>query len=114
MHEFSIAEGIISAIIQKCINNGFNKVEKVKISVGSASGVMSEALLFAFDVLKSDTIAQNAILFIEKIPLSGICMNCFSKFMTEEPYILVCPYCNSNSLKIHSGMEMDIEEIEVR
>ncbi len=113
MHEFSIAESVISTAVEQCKKNGFSRVEKVRISLGSASGVMSEALLFAFDALKKETIAEEAILFIEANPLSGVCMNCLCNFTIYEPYILSCPYCQSNSFKINSGMEMNIIEIEV-
>ncbi len=113
MHEFSIIDSLISAVNKECINAGFNKVKKIKILVGKASGAMPEALLFAFDVLKKQTIADEASLLIEKIPVAGHCNNCQCAFTTEESFIFACPYCDSSSLKINSGRELDIAEIEV-
>lgn len=113
MHEFSIIDSLISTVVKECRNAGFSKVEKVKISVGKASGAMPEALLFAFDVLKKQTIADEAFLLIEEIPVAGNCMNCKNAFTTEDPFIFVCPFCQSSSLKINSGRELDIAEIEV-
>lgn len=113
MHEYSIAESLISIAINECRKNGFSRIDKVKISVGKASGVMPEALLFAFDVLKIDTIAENAKLFIEEKLLSGYCENCMANFTTEDAFIYSCPSCRCSSFKITAGRELDIDEIEV-
>lgn len=113
MHEFSIIDSLISTVLKECRNAGFSKVEKVKISVGKASGAMPEALHFAFDILKKQTIADEASLLIEEIPVAGHCNNCQCAFTTEESFIFACPYCGNNSLKINSGRELDIAEIEV-
>lgn len=113
MHEYSIVDSLISIAIKECRKNGFNKIESVSVSIGKASGVMPEALLFAFDALKMETIANEAALHIEEIPLSGYCENCKGDFMTEEFFIFACPSCGSGSLKITSGRELEIKEIEV-
>lgn len=113
MHEFSIIDSLISTVVKECRNAGFSKVEKVKILVGKASGTMPEALLFAFDVLKKDTIVSEASLIIEEILVAGHCKSCGNAFTTEESFILACPFCQSSSLKINSGRELDIAEIEV-
>lgn len=113
MHEFSIIDSLISTVLKECRDAGFSKVEKVKISVGKASGVMPAALLFAFDALKQDTIASEASLLIEEILITGQCNNCECDFTSEESFIFACPCCQSNSFKINSGRELDILEIEV-
>lgn len=113
MHEFSIVESLISIAIRECEKNGFSKIQNVKILIGKASGVMPEALLFAFDVLKMETIAGDSTLLIEEMPLSGYCENCKSNFVTEEVFIFTCPSCGGNSLKVTSGRELEIKEIEV-
>ncbi len=113
MHEYSLADSLISLAIKECRKNGFNRIENIKILVGKASGVMLEALLFAFDALKKETIAAEATLLIEEIPLSGYCENCKNSFTTQDVFILACPSCQSSSLKITAGRELDIKEIEV-
>ncbi len=113
MHEFSIVESLISIAVKECKKGGFSKVEKIKILVGKASGVMPGALLFAFDALKRETIADGASLVIEEMPVSGYCENCKSAFTTEDAFIFTCPSCQCSSLKINSGRELDIAEIEV-
>ncbi len=113
MHEFSIVESLISIAINTCRNEGFSKIEKVRIVVGKATGVMPAALFFAFDALKKDPIIRDATLFIEETLLTGYCNDCNYTFTTDEGFIFVCPKCESSSFKIISGMELNIAEIEV-
>lgn len=113
MHEVSIAEGLLATAVNECKKSGYGSIEKVSIRIGKASGVMPEALLFAFDAMKSDTIANTAVLDIEEVPLAGICLTCEKDFKTEESYLLCCPHCDSSSFKIISGRELDITELEV-
>jgi len=113
MHEFSIIESLISTAVGECRRRGFSKVEKIKILIGKASGVMPEALFFGFDVLKRDTIAGEASLVIEEVPVTGYCSNCSSSLITNEAFIFLCPFCSSTSLVINSGRELNIVEIEV-
>lgn len=113
MHEYSIVDSLISIAIKECKKIGFSRIDNVRILVGKASGVMPEALLFAFDALKRETIAEKATLFIEEIPFSGFCETCKSNFISEDTLIFACPSCQGSSLKITSGRELDIKEIEV-
>ncbi|MBF0327885.1 MAG: hydrogenase maturation nickel metallochaperone HypA [Nitrospirae bacterium] len=113
MHEVSIAEGLLATAVNECKKSGYGKIEKVSIKIGKASGVMPEALLFAFDAMKPDTIASEAVLDIEEVPLAGICLYCEKNFETEDSYLLCCPHCESSSFRVISGRELDITELEV-
>lgn len=113
MHEFSIVESLISTVVNECRNAGFNKIEKIRILIGKASGVMPEALLFAFDILKEDTITKDATLIIEEALLTGRCNNCDRIFTTEEAFIFSCPNCHHSTFEIIAGQELNIIDIEV-
>jgi|Deesub1362A_J573_1020465.scaffolds.fasta_scaffold15846_4 hydrogenase nickel incorporation protein HypA/HybF len=113
MHEVSIAQGILDIIIENSEKYGFKKVNSVLLRVGKASGIVIDALRFAFEVVKKDTIASEADLLIEEIPLGGVCLNCNNSFTTEDSYILECPHCGDISFKITQGRELDIIELDV-
>ncbi|MBM4129390.1 MAG: hydrogenase maturation nickel metallochaperone HypA, partial [Nitrospira sp.] len=83
------------------------------VRVGRASGVMPEALLFAFDAIKTGTVAEKASLTIDEIPIGGFCSSCNSEFSVEEPYVLFCPKCGETSFRLNTGRELDIQEMEV-
>lgn len=113
MHEASIALSMLDIISTRCMEEGYNRINSVKIRIGKASGILPEALSFAFEAAKIDTIAKDAELIIETIPLGGICNDCGNPFEVDEPVVLKCPRCSSSSFKIEKGFEMDIIEIDV-
>lgn len=113
MHELSIAQNIIDIISEQCLRSGHTRIEAVNIRIGRASGIMSDALFFAFDAIKAESIAEGAVLHIEEVPVSGRCNECKSDFIVQEVYILFCPHCGGGSFRMVSGKEMDIIDMEV-
>ncbi len=113
MHEVSIALGLIDLVEEKCRETGYQTVASVKVHVGKASGILPEALNFAFESAKRETVARHSELVIELIPLGGVCTACNQRFTTDEPYILECPSCSSSSFKINQGYELQLIELEV-
>jgi len=114
MHETSIALGILDIINDRCIAEGYHAIESVRLRIGRAAGIMPEALLFSFDVAKADTLAEDATLIIESIPLGGVCSECNADFEVKEAYVLSCPECGSTAFKIQRGYEMEIVEMDVK
>jgi hydrogenase nickel incorporation protein HypA/HybF len=74
---------------------------------------MPEALLFAFEAMKQETIAHEALLTIVEVPVSGHCTDCNVDFVVEETFVLCCPHCSGNSFQVRSGRELEIVELEV-
>ncbi len=113
MHEVSIAVSLLEMIERKCREEGYPSVESLKIRIGRASGILPEAMQFAFEAAKQDTVARNANLRIDLVPARGICKDCATPFEWEPPYVQECPLCNSSSVKIISGYEMELVEFEI-
>lgn len=114
MHEASIVTELLRIASDECSKNGYTKIDSIKVIVGRATGVMTDALLFAFNVLKEDTLAKEANLIIEEIPVRGVCKDCGKEFESNENYLIFeCPSCGSFSVNIISGKELNITEMEV-
>jgi len=113
MHEASIAISLLETVSKQCLKEGYSSIESVRLRVGKAAGVLPDALVFAFDIAKTGTIAKEAELIIEYIPMGGFCLECKSQFESEERYIFACPVCDSQSIKITQGGEMQIVDMEV-
>jgi hydrogenase nickel incorporation protein HypA/HybF len=113
MHEVSIAINLIEIVSGQCVKHGCSTIESVNIKIGRASGIMPDALLFAFDAVKESSIAKNAVLNIEEVPVSGHCGDCDNNFTVEEDYVVCCPACGGSSFRITAGREMDIIDMEV-
>lgn len=113
MHELSLAQGLIEIVLEECRKSGNERVEAVNVRIGRASGIMPDALLFAFEAIKAGSVAQDAVLNIEEVPVSGLCRECGASFVVEEDYVLSCPVCEGSSFSVTTGREMDIVDIEV-
>ena len=113
MHEASIAASLLEIVSGQCRKGGFSRIESIHLKIGRASGIMTDALIFAFDVMKEDSPAKEAVLEIEEVPVSGQCSDCNNTFTTEQDYILRCPRCGGNSFHMTGGREMDVIDMEV-
>ena len=113
MHEVSIALSLLDIAERHCKKEGYQGIESIAVKIGKASGVMPEALLFAFDAVKLGTLADKAHLTIEEIPVSGYCHRCMKSFSVDEAFVLCCPNCGETSFRIDTGRELDIVELDV-
>lgn len=113
MHEVSIALNLLDIITAQCRKEGYSRIDAVRIKIGRASGIMPDALAFAFGAIKGESIAETALLEIQEVPLTGSCRDCSAVFTTEAEYILECPSCKSASFSITAGRELDIIDMEV-
>lgn len=112
MHEFGIAEGVLKACLAAAQKNHAQKIEVVRLRVGALSGVVDEALTFAFDALAEDTPAQGARLMIEPVPVTCYCEPCAKEF--EAPrFSYRCPVCQTSSSEVRRGRELELISIEV-
>ncbi|RJQ79369.1 MAG: hydrogenase maturation nickel metallochaperone HypA [Desulfobacteraceae bacterium] len=115
MHEAAIAISIIEAVTVKCREGGYNSVLAIRVRVGAAAGVLPEALSFAFAAARGDTLAAQAELVIEEVPVGGVCQTCGRPFAAlTGPYVLACPLCGSASFTIDRGFELEIVDMEVQ
>jgi hydrogenase nickel insertion protein HypA len=114
MHEASIALSNNDIVQAKCMEQGCTSVDSIRLRIGSAAGILPEALVFAFDASKDTTVAKNAKLVIETVPLGGTCQECKKEFEAPEnaKYVLSCPHCGSTSYEITKGREMEILDME--
>src|SRR5438067_2459599 len=65
MHELSIAMSLIETICDELPRLGDPKIHAVHLRVGALSGVVADALTFAFDVAAEDSPVAGARLAIE-------------------------------------------------
>ena len=75
MHELSIALSILD-IAAEVAGRHLGRVVAVRVKLGPLSGVQKEALGWAFDLAKEDTILAAAKLVIDETRLSAYCSAC--------------------------------------
>ncbi len=110
MHEVGIMEQTVEIAIDRA--GRVDRIYTLKMRIGKMSGVVPEALEFAFDVVTQGTIAEGAKLEIETIPVTCYCSNCNSNFQPSDLFY-ECPECGKFSYQILSGKEIELVSVEV-
>ena len=112
MHELSICRRIIQLIEEKQIEYPISAVSKVVIELGELGWVSSNSLLFSFEIVAKNTIANGAKLAIISIPGEGFCSACNQKQSLHHRY-QECVNCGEYGLQITSGDQVRVKSIEV-
>jgi len=111
MHEFSIVQNIIDIVDGSAKSNGINQVRAVEVEVGKASGVIREAMEFAWEAAVKGTLLDNSELKIIEIPLVVKCKICGQQYEPCDIYEY-CPGCGEINPEIISGKELKVIAIE--
>lgn len=113
MHEMGIALQIVEiATASIPPDAGPVRVERINLKIGKLAAVVPESLRFCFDVAVKDTPLDGAQLAIEELPVVAKCNDCHEQWTIRSP-AFKCENCDSGSLEILSGRELDIESIEI-
>lgn len=112
MHEMSLCENVIQIVEDAAKAESFNSVIGIWIEVGSLAGVEISALEFCFDIIRQNSIAENATLHIIEVPALAWCKACKKNVEIQQRFS-PCPLCVGHQLEFTSGDEMKIKELEV-
>ncbi|MEW6715214.1 MAG: hydrogenase maturation nickel metallochaperone HypA [Nitrospirota bacterium] len=114
MHEVSIALGMVDELARIANENNAKYIIAVNLRIGRSSGIVIDSLKFAFDAIKLENpLISSAEILIEEVPLKYECNECNESFQIESIHFPACPHCKSYSLKLLSGDEMDILNVEL-
>ncbi len=112
MHELSIAENILEIVGESLASNGGGKLKRVKLRIGDLAGVVPESLAFCFSAITKGTAMEGAALEIESTQIVAHCDDC-GKDSAVEGLVFMCPLCESVNIKVISGNELHVVQIEV-
>jgi hydrogenase nickel incorporation protein HypA/HybF len=105
MHELSIAEELLGIIYENAGRAGITRVSEVNLRIGAFSGILPDALQFAFDILSQEKITEGAKLNIEKIQPRFVCRECRCIIDIDAE---CCPECGSTEITAEGGHELQI------
>jgi hydrogenase nickel incorporation protein HypA/HybF len=108
MHELSIAASVVEAVLER---TGEQQVSAVRLVVGRLSGVVPDALSFAFEIATTGTRLEGAALEIDEPSGRAHCRDCRSDFAVDD-LILLCD-CGSADVEVVSGRELQVASVEV-
>lgn len=112
MHELSLVQEILEIALDTARKHGVDHVSAVEVEVGQASGVVKEAMEFAWEATRKGTLLGAASLVIKSIPLQAVCRKCGRNYQPDELFD-PCPECGEVSPEIIAGKELKVVAIEI-
>lgn len=112
MHEMAVVQSVLEVVAEEARKHSSPAVRKVKLRIGELSGVVRDSVEFAFEVLKADTLAEQAVLEIETVPLQTECICCGAAECSASDLNLICRGCGG-TLRIVAGRELMVEYIDL-
>ncbi len=112
MHELSIMQSALSMALQRAEEAGASRVHVIRLRIGALSGVVPDALQFAFEALTPGTLAEGAELAIDHVPARFWCGDCSHEFEAEDLFG-ECPKCRRLSAELRAGRELEVASLEI-
>jgi hydrogenase nickel incorporation protein HypA/HybF len=112
MHEMAVAQSVLDIAVGEMGRHASTGIRGIKLSIGEFSGVVKEALDFAFDVLKPGTPAAAANIVIEVVPMKADCPACGPVSCRLNDLSFFCPQC-SEPVRLTAGREMKVDYVDL-
>lgn len=109
MHELSVAHAIVSTVVE-ALPEPAPRVTEVRLVIGELSGVVPQALQFAYDVAAEGTPLADAILVIDRAPIRVMCPTCGEQPI-ESARDFRCPVCSAPCGDVIGGKELEVVSV---
>lgn len=113
MHELSVALSLLDEIGAAAAREGATRVASVRLRVGRLSGIACDALRFSWELARAETVAADAALIIDEIPVALWCAACDRERAPREGAGLTCSACGALAPSIVRGRELELVAMEV-
>lgn len=115
MHELQVTERILDVVLKHAAGHDVSRIVTIHLKVGELSDLEDEWLQRYFDYLSKDTLAENARLAIERVPIVMRCEACTREFelSREDLREALCPDCGESRFRLVSGRGYVVKNIEV-
>jgi hydrogenase nickel incorporation protein HypA/HybF len=112
MHELSLAHNLVEIAGDAARQANIHKVNAVHLKLGALAGVVTDSLLFCYDLAAQGTPLEGSRLIIEHVPLVVKCELCDTGCELPEYNGLICPRHGLPAPLVVQGRELRIESLE--
>ncbi len=112
MHEFAVCRDMLQQIETIAVDEQATAVEAITVRIGPLSGIEAHLLSQAFPLAAAGTVAENAELIIEALPIKVKCQTCGAETEARANR-LICGQCGDYHTRLLSGDEMLLASLEL-
>jgi hydrogenase nickel incorporation protein HypA/HybF len=115
MHELQVTERILEVALQHASRHQVDRIVVIHLRVGELSDLEDHWLQHYFDYLSKDTLAEDARLKIERVPIVLECDECGCNFEVARTGLgdAACPECGESRCQLISGRGYLVQNMEV-
>lgn len=117
MHEMALTENVVDIVLRNATMAEAKEVTRVHLQIGELRDIVEKLMTDCFHYIARGTIAENAALEIERIPLIIQCRNCGEKkhlkLHTGDGRTTTCDKCGASNFHIIQGNEFLVDDIEI-
>lgn len=111
MHELAICQALIEQVEQVARQQKAQRVSCIELAIGALSGVEPQLLEQAYPLAAAGSVAQDAELRIEPVPVRVHCDQC-NQDSNVAANRLVCKHCGNWRTTLIGGDEMLLTRVE--
>lgn len=112
MHELSVCQSMLAQVEQIALQHQANRVTGITLRIGPLSGIEPVLLQQAFTLARAGSVAEQASLVIESLPIRVKCRSCGQE-SEAMPNRLLCRHCGDYHTQLISGDEMLLASVEL-
>ena len=105
-------QSALSLALEQARQAGAIRIHEIRLRIGALSGVVPDALEFAFEALVPGTAAEGARLAVDHVPARFWCATCKREFEAQDLFS-DCPDCHTPSGELRAGREMEVASLEI-
>ena len=113
MHEVGIMQSALEVAFEQATLESATRIHRIGMRIGVFSGVVEDALRFAFEAFTPGTMAEGADFKVELVPAKSTCQLCNLEYAVGDLASLKCPECGGDPAGFEGGREIEVSEIEV-
>lgn len=112
MHELAICESLMDQVERIALERNAQCVTSIVIGMGPLSGVEAQLLKHAYSIASTGTVAEQAELIVESLPVRVKCNHCGNESEVL-PNKLLCKHCGNWQTTLVSGDELMLLSVEL-
>lgn len=109
MHEFGIAEAILTAVEKRADGR---RVRRARVHAGALLRITEPAINQAFAAIADGSVAEGAHLELVVVPVRMTCRSCGSMSASVDPFA-VCAGCGATDIDTEGGDDLVLESIQL-
>jgi len=111
MHELAVTQSILKTALDAAEKASASRITDIHLVIGQLSSIVDDSVMFYWDMIAVDTIAEGARLHFQRPPAQLRCQDCQHIYPLTGDFS--CPACGNGHVELISGDAFYLESIEV-